>query len=286
MSLYNKSEQDPLSPPCDVFLAIKEFYAIEALTAVVQVENKLEPFRHSHARWSEDFAVFKNLYYKKLAEIIYDYTVTVVAGEMRHGYSQASSYILGYYDDDAKRAFVYEECQFYTAKSILEAGVQVFGSPVKWKSGYGGEKWCAIAKAGLYKGVLPDTLFIDHCVDLTHNGSIYFDKDTPLVVPLRGPELDRYKFFLNFKRYCAPLELLKDSCGKEFDKLLFRAVMLGIVPIPQCVPALSTSIVQNEQVLLAYAPITWGCEDLTQYPFETDVCFEDNHRRSRHWRAA
>ena len=286
MSMHDKSEQAPLGQPCDVFLAIKEFYAIEALTAVVQVENKLEPFRHSHVRWSEDFAAFKTLYYKKLAEIIYDYTVTVVAGEMRHGYSQASLYIWGYYDDDTKRASVYEECQLYTAKSILESGVKVFGSPVKWKSGYGGEKWCAIAKAGLYKGVLPDALFVDHCVDLTHNGSIYFDKDTPLVIPLRGPELERYKLFLNFKRHCAPLELLKDSHGKEFDKLLFRAVVLGVVPLTRRDLALSTSIVQNEQVILAYTPITWGCEDLTQYPFETDVCFEDSHRRHRYWRAA
>ena len=79
----------------NIYLLVQEFYAIEAIAAMVSVNqgSNFEPMRHSHSRWYRDFHDFRDEYIIRFASAIYDYTVSVVAAELRHCKGQASQYI-------------------------------------------------------------------------------------------------------------------------------------------------------------------------------------------------
>ena len=73
-------------PNMDIYLLVQEFYAMEAVSAMLgRAEyGDFQPIRHSHDRWRRDFQEFRDHYTSQLAAAIYDYTVLAVAAEMRH----------------------------------------------------------------------------------------------------------------------------------------------------------------------------------------------------------
>lgn len=228
---------------------------MEALSAIILVNqnSRFDPLRHSHARWFQDFSNFRERYIDKFAAAIFDYTASVVAAELRHGRKRASQYLKVFYDSELDRCTIYDDCSIYFAKDILDAGMRMFDTNrVKWHGGYGGSKWRQIAKAGLMKGNVSDCIFIDHCVDLSHNNSIYFDKGAGIFTL---QSIDQYKVFLDFKRICAPQELIEAGRGYLYRKLLSRAVTLNLVELPTVGIAAGESA---ESSLLVYRPIAWG----------------------------
>lgn len=213
----------------NILALARSFYVVQALEAATLNAAKFEPFRHSHARFQNDFTLYKNWFIKKLARAMHDYTTTVVAGELRHCKGQARIAPKNIQPWRARsRSQVFSDAHTqYSATSILDAGVYYFNPQNnRWSAGFGGAKWMQIAKAGLYFGNLPDAVFIDHCVDLSHNNSVYFDKGAGIFTLSSGSE---YKEFLDFK-YTAPLEdVLGLPTGKELAKLVERAENIGII---------------------------------------------------------
>ncbi len=69
----------------NIYCLVQEFYAIEAISALLSSnhDSNLEPMRHSHSRWYCDFCDFRDTYILKFASAIYDYTILVVAAELR-----------------------------------------------------------------------------------------------------------------------------------------------------------------------------------------------------------
>ena len=140
----------------NISFLVQEFYAVEAISALISVNQSgnFEPMRHSHSRWYRDFCDFRNEYISKFASAIFDYTVLVVAAELRHCNERASYYIKDYYTTFLPRDAVYQECSVYNPRDILLAGIRMFDTCyVDWRKGYGGDKWKQIAKAGLMKGL-------------------------------------------------------------------------------------------------------------------------------------
>lgn len=221
----------------DILTLGRSFYVVQALDATILNPAKFEPFRHSHARFQRDFATYKKWFIRNLAKAMHDYTATVVAGELRHAGIQSQYGIKDYWRaHSTDRNEVFRDAhEYYSATSILEAGVWHFDPKNnRWTGGYGGAKWQQIAKAGLYYGKLPDAVFIDHCVDLSHNNSVYFDKGAGIFQLRSGGD---YKSFLDFK-YTAPLEdVLGLTVGKELSKLVDRAENIGLITRnPQTAP--------------------------------------------------
>ena len=242
----------------DISQLVQDLYAIEAVSAMVQGDQYscFQPMRHSHSRWYSDFTEFQKRYISQFAAAIYDYTVLVVAAELRHGKRRASRYIKDYYTTSYGREDVYRDCACYKAHDILLAGLRLFDPAfVNWNEAYGGEKWFYIAKAGLLKGAVSDEVFIDHCVDLSHNSSIYFDKNARIFF-LQGKRL--YQEFLDHKRICEPQALVKGRFGYRLNRLLLRAAQLGI--LQDCRPDYLFPLfgTQNEDALFAYQPVRWG----------------------------
>lgn len=245
----------------NIFQLVQEFYAMEALSAMLLMNqgSRFHPLRHSHERWRRDFGNFQNEYITKFAAAIYDYTALVVAAELRHCRKRASRHIKGYYNSDLDRDMVYKDCSAYAPKDILTAGIRMFDTnSVKWEGGFGGEKWYQIAKAGLMKDTVCDCVFIDHCVDLAHNNSIYFDKGAGIFFL---PCVVQYQEFLNFKRSCFPQDLMEVGHGDIFRKLLSRAVTLNLAEhLP---PYVSTRACKtSESALLDYRPVVWNGKPL------------------------
>lgn len=255
----------------NIYLLVQEFYAIEALSALViaNEENTFEPLRPSHERWKQDFDSFRDNFTKQLAASIFDYTVLAVAGELRHCKERASQYIGGYYSDDTTRDGVFENCTVYRPKDILYSGLRMFNpDKVIWHPKYGGVKWQQIAKAGLMKGRVSDCVFVDHCVDLSHNCCPYFDKGAKIFILWNS---EQYAQFLDFKRICASAALLEQKQGQEFNRLLSRANTLQIVAVAPKIPAYSDLELvradwenrqRSENTLLSYQPVEWGDEPL------------------------
>lgn len=241
----------------DIQILVQEFYAIEAVDALIHsAGSSLEPMRHSHERWLSDLYSFRDQYISQMAAAIYDYTVLVVAAEMRHCNARASQYIEGYYDAYSSRNRVYRDCTVYRAQDILLAGVRMFDEFfVDWRGGYGGAKWKDIAKAGLMKGSVSDRIFIDHCVDLSHNNSVYFDKGAGIFM-LTDP--CKYRQFLELKHVCIPYALIHEKHGAQFDKLLWRANNLHIID-KEAIDAADYGYRDLAEFLLfEYHPIEWG----------------------------
>jgi len=241
-----------------IYILVQEFYAIEAIVAMLSgtQDNNFEPMRHSHSRWYRDFNNFRNEYITKFASAIFDYTVLVVAAELRHCKKWASQYLKEYYTAELSRDEVYMDCSAYDARDILKAGIRMFDAGlVLWNSHYGGDKWKQIAKAGLMKGKVSDCVFIDHCVDLSHNNSIYFDKQARI---FDLHDLFVYKQFLDLKRCCKPKALIEEKQGLRFNQLLQRANNLNIIKV-RATEAYHLSVRdENESVLLDYRPVKWG----------------------------
>jgi len=247
----------------NIQLLVQEYYAIEAIVAMLSAQhyNNFDPMRHSHSRWYRDFTEFKDKYINKFATAIYDYTVSVVAGELRHCIEKASYHIKEYYCTYLSRDAVCHECSVYRARDILEAGIRMFDTEqVKWERSYGGEKWKQIAKAGLMKSKVSDCVFIDHCVDLSHNSNVYFDKGAG-VFYLHSK--DDYQNFLDLKYSCEPQVLISEKQGYTFNKLLRRAKNLNIL---EGHPTDSLSFLacngadrdEAEALLFDYHPVKWG----------------------------
>lgn len=244
-------------PNMDIYLLVQEFYAIEAMSVMLGQDEygDFQPMRHSHDRWYRDFQEFRDRYTSQLATAIYDYTVLAVAAELRHACRCASHCIRDYFRGVHGRDGIYRDCVVYDPTDLLMAGLQLFDpKQVKWKRQYGGEPWQRIAKAGLLKGKVSDSVFIDHCVDLSHNSNVYFDKGAGI---FRLWDEKAYVDFLDRKRLCTPQELIQGAPGMELNRLLLRADTLQILRGYRDNPFLSGEVAETEQRLLDYDPIVW-----------------------------
>ena len=245
--------------------AVKLFYAIDAL-AYYSTTPACEPFRKSHERWLSDLQEYQRDYNAHLAAAIFDYTVAVCLGEARHAGSRSDARIDNFVcGDHGGRTAVFAGACRYDPFSALRACKALFGPDVNWNSGYGGPKWEAIAAAGLYRAQSSDLIFIDHCVDLSHNNNSYFDKGYIFEFLSRNS----YTEFLNKKRD-ATVDIsyfLTVGYGLKYHDLLTRGQALGIVPTRTDVKGLHADIkMDNSDIfdkdvsndVLEYVPIEYG----------------------------
>lgn len=240
--------------------AVNEFYCIMAIDAILVKDGNLEPFKHSHDRWYSDYVEYRQMYIDKLESAIFDYTVTVVGGELRHGYQRAEYYSPAI-SQDTSRSYVYNnEVILYDPDSLLRLAVANFEEG-EWAPGYGGAAWGAIARAGLMRKQLGKIGFIDHCVDLSHNNSIYFDKEDSMIFWLQSS--GRYKRFLDKKRRDEPEELLATTgMSQRLCSLVCRGMVLGILPEMELLVGVSApnlvEIDESVKFILGRDPIEWG----------------------------
>lgn len=266
--------------PLDATELIHEFYALQAVEAL----RVCEEFRHSHEKWLYDFESYKQTYDSKLASLIFDYTARTVFGEVRYAGIKSSHSLIGFPCEGGSRPSCYVKSVKYEPLMIFKCGMLAFSIKTKWIEGYGGSAWHDIAETGYNRAVgkpgwTCDPVFIDRCVDLSHNSSPYFDKVETDLICLWSKF--SYQNYLDFKRLASPVAILtKSNMSQYLTCLVHRGVNIGILSKevilkPMTPNALNQyrhlnspsearfpvheSIIQS---LLHYEPQVWGKETI------------------------
>ena len=203
----------------------KEFYALQAIEATMHTQYG----RHSHERWTQDFYEYKESFESKIAEMFRDYLALIVLGELRHANEYSEKGLEFEFVDfnqriNRERCFI--ERRIFTKESTFRCGMKFFNELYNgWHESYGGTPWYNIAKAGLMYNKESNTVFIDHCFDLEHNGGCIFNKHAFL---FDGP--NDMIIFLDLKRNAMnTYRIIRHAQSKTLHKLIQRAFNLGIL---------------------------------------------------------
>ena len=224
----------------DMLPCVQEFYLLQSLMA----EKHTEQFKKSHEKWEDDVWKYKDRFTQKLGEILHDYLFLICGGEARHAISKSQYYIPNIPYGGA-RSESYDKLKQYNPRQASDVLIKLFSSPCRENS-YGGAKWANIAQAVKMfyeKNSNPNHIdvIIDHCVDLSHNGGICFNKSEANM--LRTYSSDRYIAFLDHKRKSKTIVDLVEKWqrnmwgeGHPFEismrliSLIERGMELGIIP--------------------------------------------------------
>ena len=268
----------------EVFDSVLNFYLIENLKLVISRNPNFNIWRPSHKKLWDDIENYKEMYDKHFARAIYDYIVMIVAAEMRHASEYCEMYFRNYQfkRNEYSRSDVYGEVDVvYQPQDILRAGVFLFSKD--WDSAYGGPKWGQIAKSGTYYGKMKDSIFIDHCVDLSHNNSTFFDKGAGIFTMRTSTNsyqcLLQYKYEISGERF---FELYDNRIiNPVIRKFIERAYALGLTKFK--LPEIEWSyVVQKDYRLfrnvLDYQPIKWVGKEKFDYTLG-DGHYDHNYRR-------
>ena len=203
----------------------KEFYALQAIEATMHTQYG----RHSHDKWIQDFYAYKESFESKISEMFRDYLALIVLGELRHcnRYSDKGlSFEFTDFNESISRDKCFVERRYFIKESVFHCGIKLFNELYNgWHESYGGTAWYGIAKSGLMYGKESNTVFIDHCFDLEHNGGCIFNKHAFL---FDGP--NDIITFLDLKRNAMnTYRIIRHAQTKTLRNLIQRAFNLGIL---------------------------------------------------------
>jgi len=170
------------------------FYLQDAMLNVISTVQK----DHRYYRNIEKIKVLEKnheVFTGKLAEAFFTYIIASAMGEFRYIHE------LGYYypeimtnDGHTTRGDMQAQIFDYEPYKLLSFLHNVF-SNYNWGNAYGGESWAKVCEAGYEYGKWPDKIFVDHVIDLQHNGGYIFDKGV-----IFSGSLELYKDLLDQKQ--------------------------------------------------------------------------------------
>jgi len=254
----------------NIYYAVADFYALQALDA--SSRRKVDTFRRPHERWLQDFEDYSQRYASKFARALFDYLALACFGEARHCWDKASLAIEGLPEGKSRRG-AYEDARAYNPWLFLPK-LEILFQRAEWEAYYGGPSWARIAQAAQLYGKLPDTVFIDHCVDLSHNGGLCFDKDETGIFRL-GYFAGEYRGLLDYKARKSPESYLRKYSAKLSPpvwRLVYRAANLGLVEI-DATQLFSPAVESDAPELLEYQPVGWGDKELGEISANGEECY-------------
>lgn len=257
-----------------LFYLVVNFYALEFIRAKMVIHPKI--YSHAWDKLWEDIQDYSTWFNSKLAAMIYDHTVRCVQCELRHCKNRSEFYIPNFFGDgwyknyDDSICFINSE---FNPNSVLRAGKWLFDENNNWwelnaydECDYGGKSWKDIAEAGLEYRKIPNSVFVDHLIDLEHNNEVMLLKEAGIFqhsVRL-GPAL--YHEMLDDKRYEDEEFMRKYSpylCQEVLLKLsryqyLSRDKVVSEKDLVKYRSNLDKLCEKSIELLLRYKPIKWG----------------------------
>ncbi|MBI5103119.1 MAG: hypothetical protein HZB33_14990 [Nitrospirae bacterium] len=223
----------------DLIYWVTSFYLIEDL----MLRFRPHEASHSRLRLREDLCVSRS-FNGLLAGILFDTLVKMCFGEARHAHERCGI-IIPEISGALDRKAAYGIAEKYDPGDSLPKLRDLFLEC--WLEPYGGAAWAIICETAMKYRSLPDEIFIDHCVDLSHHGGLVFDK---LEVGFHVWHKRKYLDILDLKRNGSILNIDGPLPVFRFaESLLQRAHNLGLV---DKVPELKIS----ERYY--YLPVRWG----------------------------
>lgn len=276
-----------------LFYLVVNFYALEFIRAKMVVHPKI--CSHSWDKLWDDIQDYSTWFNSKLAAMFYDHTVRCVQCELRHCKNWSEFYIPSFFGDGWYKNYDDSMCYAnseFNSTSVLRAGKWLFDESNNWwdlnsydECDYGGDAWKDIAEAGLEYGKVPDSIFVDHLINLEHNNEIMLLKEAGIFqhsVRL-GPAL--YHEMLDDKRYEDEEFMHKYSpyLCQEILLMLSRYQYLAkdrIVPEKDLVKYrsnLDKLCEKSVELLLKYKPIKWGNKMVSLSNLQESTPYEINY---------
>ena len=152
----------------------QDFYYLEAMRAGLMMAKSAKPenaFRRSFDKLENDVQEAFDELSERMAKHIWIYLWGACLGEAIYAPGEGcSKYIPELKGFSYRNAFDY-----YPTNENIETVRNVFAQK-GWSSSFGGRAWAQITEALFMYGNVPDAAFIDHTVDLEHNGGCVFNK--------------------------------------------------------------------------------------------------------------
>jgi hypothetical protein len=161
-------------------LHLYDFYFLEAMRAGISMAksaNASLEFKHSAVRLAYDVEnAFEELS-DTMAKRIRLYLFAAALGEARHAESPyyRKLWIEGL-SGNSRTTVIKNSHKFALDETNTQILLDVFRQD-GWGSSYGGKAWVRIVEAMSLYGKVANATFIDHAVDLEHNGGSIFSKD-------------------------------------------------------------------------------------------------------------
>jgi len=261
---------------CNVHLAIPTFYVLEGLNTVIPKDS----FKTSIVKLRQDFDAYRGWYNDNLARVLFDYLATSCFAEFRHTKKFSENKFLNKVIKEEvfpsgaallTRQHAQKKSWKYSPQKFLPILSKYFKSKdVLWEDGYGGKPWAKIAKAALTYYEFPPEVFIDHVVDLGHNGGLCYDKG--VLVQYNADSEDELEIYLT-KKTKSCIFSKHHPCSKEvWDKFVQRALTFNLIKekSPWYHKAWEDVMFQNENMVgwqldrvVFPAPIKWGKGDIS-----------------------
>lgn len=177
-----------------------DFYYLEALRAGILMAKSAKPefqFRRAVEKLEKDVNEAFDTLSKTMALRIYVYLWGASLGEAMYASEQCEEAI------EELEAFGYTRTfRYFPTEHNVNTVKHIFRQD-GWDGSYGGRAWLEIVEGMELYGKITDAAFIDHCVDLEHNGGCVFNKtgEHPFLlncntIDFNGRSLHR---FLNYK---------------------------------------------------------------------------------------
>lgn len=151
-----------------------DFYYLEAMRAGMSMAKAAKPdahFRRSFERLENDIEnAFEELS-ERMAIHIWVYLWGACLGEAQYARAEGCEMEI----EEIRDASYGIAFDFFPSPENIEKVAFVFGQR-GWSSGFGGKAWKQITEALHMYGNVPNAAFIDHTVDLEHNGGCVFNK--------------------------------------------------------------------------------------------------------------
>lgn len=164
------------------------------------------------------------------AEMFLNYLVGAVAGESRYlCKNSACSVGNGLCGGELTRAAAIEEARVHNPKKLLMLMSVAFEASHLGGS-IGGPKWANIAKVGLMYFNGPKKIFLDHVVDLTHNGGLFLGKTGHFFYFEEAPYMGILDLKKSGKLMDSSMPVLVDE---ETEEIMNTAIAMKIVPQPE-----------------------------------------------------
>ncbi|MCK5017910.1 MAG: hypothetical protein KAS32_12685, partial [Candidatus Peribacteraceae bacterium] len=194
------------------------FYLLEELSLLLSEEQ----FMHSKIRLKSDIEKAKKEYSDKFASLLFDTLFKMALGEARHAKSKGHGvWIKGIEGGD--RGDVFHLSELYNPEQCLESLEILFGAG-SWKGcSYGGKPWYRIVRALGRYGDVPNVIFVDSCICLSHNGGLAFNKEEAelKMIGLNGSD---YKSILDGKQKFLPSTLVKKGTIRSVFTSVFNLI--------------------------------------------------------------
>lgn len=152
-----------------------DFYYLEALRANIMMAKNAHPdyqFRKAVTKLEEDVNEAFDSLSETMALRIYVYLWGAALGEAQYAHENCENML----EEVDERNWTYENAfDYYPTEHNVQMVKDVFAQ--NWRSGgYGGDAWLQIVEGMELYGKISNAAFIDHAVDLEHNGGCVFDK--------------------------------------------------------------------------------------------------------------